>query len=92
MNPKLSDLKIGDKIQHYECGRIVDATVTKVNPNGVETEFEPIFHGGEIYSTGYVIKSTELQAKYYNVVTPAAWKDGKPITIDGTIPTYSKTN
>jgi len=87
---KLSELKEGDKIQHYECGRIVDAVVTKVKPNGVETSFEPFTHGGETYKTGHVIKSTPLQAKYHNAVTPAAWKDGQPITLNGTVPNYTK--
>lgn len=90
MKPKLSELKIGDKITHYECGQIVNATVTAIKPNGVETEFAPIRHGNDTYTKGYVIESTPLQAKYYNVVTPAAWKDGEPITIDGTIPNYTK--
>lgn len=89
MKPKLCDLKIGDKIQHYECGQIVDAVVTAVRPDGVETEFAPISWGREIYTRGYVIESTPLQAKYYNVVTPAAWKDGEPITINGDVPKYT---
>lgn len=87
--PKLSELKEGDKIQHFVFGNLVDAIVTKVKLNGVETKHEPIQWGRETFTEGYVIKSEPLQAKYNNVVTPGAFKDGLPITIDGTQPIYA---
>jgi len=91
MYPKLSDLKPGDKIQTYCMGCSVTAVVTYVDPSGegVCYAHEPVSYGKEEYTSGQIVKSTPLQAKYYNVITPAAYFNGEPLTIDGNKPIYT---
>lgn len=89
---KLKDLKQGDTVKHYVFGQLVEAKVTKILPNGVETEHEPIRWGREIFEHGYIIESSELQKKWGGTdkngrpckgpdTTPGAFFNNEPITI-----------
>lgn len=88
---KLQNLKIGDKIQHYLFGDIVDAEVIETDGRGVKTKHKPIRWGNDEFTETYVMPSTYLQKKWGGTdkdgnpckgmeTTPGAFYKGKPIT------------
>lgn len=89
---KLSELKTGDKITHYQCGQLIEGTVIETNGKVVTTEHDPVRWGRDIFTKNFITKSSYLQKTYGGRdkdgnpgpgpdVTPAAFYKGKPITI-----------
>lgn len=77
---KLNELKIGDIIQHYVTGLVMDAEVIEVLPNGVKTKHSPAEWAGVTYTESFVLQSLDLQMPI-SQTTPKAWHNGQLITI-----------
>lgn len=89
---KLSEIKVGYKIQHYVFGFLVDAVVIKTNGTTIKTKHDPIKWGKDEIDECIIMESSELQKQYGGKdkngrhakgpdTTPAAFFNGKPITI-----------
>jgi hypothetical protein len=87
---KLQELKIGDKIQHFCFGNLIDAEVIETDGRGVTTRHEPIQWGRDTWTESYVMPSTYLQKKWGGTdehgqpckgaeTTPASFYKGNPI-------------
>lgn len=88
---ELQQLKIGDKIQHYCFGRLVNAEVIETDGRSVKTKHESVRWGNDDWSETWINPSTYLQKKWGGTdnngmpckgaeTTPASFFNGSPIT------------
>lgn len=88
---ELQNLKIGDKIQHYCFGNLLDAEVIETDGRSIKTKHEPIQWGRDTWTESWINPSTALQKKWGGTdkdgqpckgmeTTPGAFYNGIPIT------------
>jgi hypothetical protein len=77
---KLSELKIGDKIQCYCFSELVEATVAKREGNSVLVKHKTMRWGNDYFGETYIMPSTRLQMPY-SQTTPGAFYNGEKITL-----------
>jgi len=61
---KLEDLKEGQKITHYVCGELVEATVIQRSGTSVCTRHKPIRWGNQYFIETWINPSNYLQFKW----------------------------
>ena len=76
----LKTLEIGDKIEHYCAGELVEATVIERRGNSVITEYAPIRYGNDIYKNTTIMPSLPLQMPTCET-TPGAFINGKRLKL-----------
>jgi hypothetical protein len=77
---KLENLKIGDKINCYQLGELIEAEVIEILPNGVKTKHKPMQWGKETYTTCHVLKSLSLHYQISQTTPSAFTLNGVKIT------------
>lgn len=76
----LKTLNIGDKIEHYCSGEMVEGIVVERRGECVITKHKPVRWGADTYETTVIRPSSWLQMSI-SQTTPGAYINGKPLIL-----------
>jgi len=76
----LKTLNIGDKIDHYCSGEMVEGIVIERRGECIITKHKPVKWGNDIYETTVISPSLWLQMET-SQTTPGAYINGKKLTL-----------